>query len=106
MSVGGSPPLNATPIRVTMRLAVQGRAGSGHLRRGRALAGQRGAAHVALLVGGEGPAAMHGATVVPHHEVADAPLVRVDELALVACSLRSRRSRRASGTGQHTMLPA
>src|SRR5438094_670239 len=45
-------------------------------------ADERGAAHVARLVHGERPRPTHGAAVVPHHEVADAPAVRVDELPL------------------------
>src|SRR2546427_90749 len=46
------------------------------------LAHERGAAHVARLVHGERPGAVHGTTVVPHHEVAHAPRVGVHELAL------------------------
>src|SRR5207245_6320042 len=46
------------------------------------LAYERGAAHVARLVHGERPGAVHGTTVVPHHEVAHAPRVGVHELAL------------------------
>src|SRR5215813_2076007 len=52
------------------------------LRGGRAFAHQRGPAHVARLVGRERAGAVHGLAVVPHDEVADPPLVRIDELAL------------------------
>src|SRR2546427_1502436 len=55
---------------------------SGDLSHGRLVAGKRGAAHVARLVRGKGPGAMHGSTVVPHHQVANAPGVGVDELPL------------------------
>src|SRR5262249_43972739 len=41
-----------------------------------------GAAHVANLVTVEAPRAVHGAAVVPHHEIVDLPGVRVHELAL------------------------
>src|SRR5262245_13187496 len=47
-----------------------------------AVAHERGATHVARLMDGEGPRAMHGLAVVPHDKIAHAPLVDVDELAL------------------------
>jgi hypothetical protein len=47
-----------------------------------AIAGEGGAAHVARLLGGERAAAVHGLAVVPHHQIADRPFMRVDELAL------------------------
>src|SRR4051794_13647286 len=49
---------------------------------------------------------VHGRAVVPDHEIADPPPVRIDELALVACSVSSRSKSIASGTGQPTMRPA
>src|SRR5437870_703496 len=55
---------------------------SGGLWRGRSVAYQGGAAHVAGLVGGERARPMHRLAVVPHDEVADAPGVGVDELPL------------------------
>src|SRR5713101_3720130 len=49
---------------------------------GRPVADERGAAHVARLVRREGPGTVHRATVVPHHQVADPPIVGVDALPL------------------------
>src|SRR5262249_56978591 len=54
----------------------------GGLFRGRPVAHQGGAPHVARFVRREGARAVHGLAVVPHHEVAHRPLVRVDELTL------------------------
>src|SRR5215470_7371991 len=54
----------------------------GGLSDGRTVAPERRAAHVTRLVDRERPGAMHGLTVVPHHQVADLPLVGVHEFAL------------------------
>ena len=48
----------------------------------RCAAHQRGPADVARFALREGPGAVHGALIVPHDEIADGPLVRIDELAL------------------------
>src|SRR4051812_10620206 len=57
--------------------------GQAHLLAGRRHVGNRGAAHVALVaLVVEVEAAMHGAAVVPHHQVVDPPAMAVDELAL------------------------
>ena len=59
------PQAIATHRQTSRRLLLDGRRG----------AHQRGAAHVARLVGREWPRAVHGPLVVPHDEIADPPLV-------------------------------
>src|SRR5262245_21109681 len=54
----------------------------GFLRHRRRVARDRGASHVARLPLVVAPAAMHGLAVVPHDEVVELPLVRVDEARL------------------------
>src|SRR5215475_10111092 len=64
------------------RRMISLRISGGGLRHRGPVAGQGRAPHVARLVDREGPGPMHGLTVVPHHEVPNAPLVSIDELAL------------------------
>src|SRR5689334_18567626 len=60
-----------------------GRDRQAHLLAGRRHVGDGGAPHVALVaLVVELEPAMHGAAVVPHHQVVDPPAVGVDELAL------------------------
>src|SRR6266852_3270667 len=49
----------------------------GGQRHGRSVAAERGATHVARLVRREGPGAVHGLTVVPHHQITHPPLVGI-----------------------------
>ena len=63
------------------RVAREGQAASAWTA-GRGVAGDRRAANVAGFLGRERAAAMHGLAVVPRHQVANRPSVRVNEVAL------------------------
>ena len=77
------------------------------LRHRRRVAGDRRAAHVARLRLVVAAHPVHGLAIVPHHEIVQLSICGRKRIAgWVACSVRSRSSSRASGTGMPIMAPA
>ena len=69
--------------------------------------GHRGALHVAFPAQViEFGSAMHGAAIVPDHQVVDTPAMRVDELPLGRVRYESIDRARPSGSGMPKMRPA
>src|SRR5215469_2431201 len=85
-------------LRSSRSERLEGCIGLSRLLNRRGVTGEGGAADVADLVAVvEAAGAMHGLAVVPHHQIADAPLVRIDELAL-------RRTTRKGGATQREFV--
>jgi hypothetical protein len=101
----GGRELGAAPGAIG--LAGRGDRDLGDIRGGRAVARDgRPMHHAAITPDVPGAAAVEDAAVVPHHDVARLPAVRVDEIRRGGTSSRSRRSVRADSVGMPTISQA